>query len=231
MGRSVTTTAAPARNLNPAPVLEGREEGAEDIDRGLVEAAKRGDGAAYAQLIDKYHGRVFGIICRMCGYQDAEDIAQDVFVRALKALRNFQFHGQASFRTWLYRIAVNAAINELRTRGRRSHIIGPSLEEMEENDAGITERICPDWSQSPEVLVERDELRRAVHQALGQLSAGHRLVIVLVDLEGMPYEQAAKVVGCPVGTIKSRLARARAAFARVFEKYLRGRMRLDRIPG
>jgi RNA polymerase sigma-70 factor (ECF subfamily) len=102
---------------------------------------------------------------------------------------------------------------------------------MEENDAGITERICPDWSQSPEVLFERDELRQAVHQALAQLSAGHRLVIVLVDLEGMPYEQAAKVVGCPVGTIKSRLARARAAFARVFEKYMRGRMRLDRLNG
>jgi RNA polymerase sigma-70 factor (ECF subfamily) len=206
-------------------------ETAEDIDRALVEAAKRGDGDAYTQLIDKYHGRVFGIICRMCGYQDAEDIAQDVFVRALKALRNFQFHGQASFRTWLYRIAVNAAINELRTRGRRSHIIGPSLEEMEENDAGITERICPDYSQAPEVLAERDELRRAVHKALGQLSEGHRLVIVLVDLEGMPYEQAAKVVGCPVGTIKSRLARARTAFARVFEKYLRGRMRVDAVAG
>lgn len=227
-----TTTHTPARNLTSAPALEGREaDGAEDIDRALVEAAKCGDGQAYAQLIDKYHGRVFGIICRMCGYQDAEDIAQDVFVRALKALRSFQFHGQASFRTWLYRIAVNAAINELRTRGRRSHIVGPSLEEMEENDNGITERICPDYSLSPEVLLERDELRRAVHAALEQLSAGHRLVIVLVDLEGMPYEQAARVVGCPVGTVKSRLARARAAFARVFEKYLRGRMPIARATG
>ncbi|MCD6350488.1 MAG: sigma-70 family RNA polymerase sigma factor [Armatimonadetes bacterium] len=206
------------------------ELGADDKEaaeeRGLVEAAQRGDGTAYAQLIDKYHARVYGIIYRMCGPNDAEDLTQDVFVRALRALRRFQFQGQASFRTWLYRIAVNSAINELRRRGRRAAVHGPSLDELQESDSGIGERLFPDYSHAPGVLLEREELRRAVHQALAQIAPNHRAVIVLVDLEGMPYEEAAQALGCPLGTVKSRLARARAAFAKAFERYLRGNMRV-----
>jgi len=217
-----------ARNLADADALEHVEtESADDVDRLLVEQAKRGDGEAYSQLVDKYHARVYGIIYRMCGAVEAEDITQDVFVRALRALRSFQFQGQASFRTWLYRIAVNAAINELRKRGRRSQVVGASLEELQEADNGIAERLAPDYSQSPEVVLERKELRRAVHAALKKLTPKHRAVIALVDLEGMPYEEAAQVLGCPTGTVKSRLARARAAFARAFERYLQGKMRIE----
>ena len=196
-------------------------------DKELVEAAQRGDGRAYSELVERYHARVYGIVYRMCGPQDAEDLTQDVFVRALHALRRFQFQGQASFRTWLYRIAVNSAINELRRRGRANAACGPSFEELDENETGITERILPDYSWAPEVLVEREELRRAVHQTLAQLPPNHRAVIVLVDLEGLPYEEAAEILGCPLGTVKSRLARARAAFARVFRRYLNGHMRVS----
>ncbi len=206
--------------------LDTLDEDAED-ERVLVEAAQSGDGTAYAQLIDRYHARVFGIIYRMCGPSDAEDLTQDVFVRGLRALRRFQFHGQASFRTWLYRIAVNSAINELRRRGRRAAFQGPSLDELEDTDRGLADRLLLDYSHAPAVLVERDELRRAVHQALAQLVPKHRAVIVLVDLEGLPYEEAAEVLGCPLGTVKSRLARARAAFAKVFEQYLHGNMRVS----
>ena len=193
-------------------------------DKRLVEAAQRGDGRAYAELVERYHGRVYGIVYRMCGPQDAEDLTQDVFVRALHALRRFQFQGQASFRTWLYRIAVNSAINELRRRGRVNASCGPSFEELDENESGVSERILPDYSWAPEVLVEREELRRAVHQTLRQLPPKHRAVIILVDLEGLPYEEAAEILGCPLGTVKSRLARARAAFARIFRRYLSGNM-------
>ncbi len=216
------------RNLGRSAVLEQVEtESADDVDRALVEAAKQGDGEAYAQLVDKYHARVYGIIYRMCGSSEAEDIAQDVFVRALRALRSFQFQGQASFRTWLYRIAVNAAINELRKRGRRSQVVGPSLEELQEADNGIAERIAPDYTQAPEVVAERRELQRAVRATLEHLTPKHRAVIVLVDLEGMPYEEAARALGCPSGTVKSRLARARAAFAKVFSRYREGKMRVE----
>jgi len=211
---------------DPAFVELGAENGEAAEERALVEAAQRGDGTAYAQLIDKYHARVYGIIYRMCGPNDAEDLTQDVFVRALRALRRFQFHGHASFRTWLYRIAVNSAINELRRRGRRAAIQGPSLDELQESDSGIGERMFPDYTHAPAVLLERDETRRAVHQALGQIAPKHRAVIVLVDLEGMHYEDAAQALGCPLGTVKSRLARARAAFAKAFQRYLHGNMRV-----
>lgn len=222
------TVVPSARNLVEADALELVEtEGADDVDCVLVEAAKRGDGEAYAQLVDKYHARVYGIIYRMCGAAEAEDITQDVFVRALRALRSFQFQGQASFRTWLYRIAVNAAINELRKRGRRSQVVGASLEELQEADNGIAERLAPDTSQSPEIVLERKEVQRAVHAALSKLTPKHRAVITLVDLEGLPYEEAARILGCPSGTVKSRLARARAAFAKVFQRYQQGKMRIQ----
>ncbi|MBC7287768.1 MAG: sigma-70 family RNA polymerase sigma factor [Armatimonadetes bacterium] len=195
-------------------------------DRRLVEAARHGDGRAYCELVERYHARVYGIIYRMCGPQDAEDLTQDVFVRALHALRRFQFQGHASFRTWLYRIAVNSAINELRRRGRANANCGPSLDELDSSESGATERILPDYSYAPHVLIEREELRRAVHETLRQLPANHRAVIVLVDLEGLPYEEAAQILGCPLGTVKSRLARARAAFARIFRRYLHGNMRV-----
>jgi RNA polymerase sigma-70 factor (ECF subfamily) len=202
----------------------------EEEERALVEAAQKGSAQAYAEIIERYHARVYGIIYRMCGPQDAEDLTQDVFVRALRALRRFQFQGQASLRTWLYRIAVNSAINELRRRGRRKALHGPSLEELQDSEGGGGERVLPDYSQVPSVLVEREELRRAVHQTLAQLSPKHRAVLVLVDLEGLPYEQAASIVGCPLGTLKSRLARARTVFARLFSRYLHGNMRVDYAP-
>jgi RNA polymerase sigma-70 factor (ECF subfamily) len=205
-----------------------REEAAQE--RALVEAVQRGDSTAYAELIERYHARVYGIVHRMCGSTDAEDLTQDVFVRALRAIKRFQFQGDASFRTWLYRIAVNTAINELRRHGRRSAVHGPSLEELQETEAGLGDRLFPDYTQTPAVLVERDEMRRAVHQALAQLAPKHRAVIVLVDLEGLPYEEAAEVLGCPLGTVKSRLARARYAFAKVFTRYLQGNMRVAPSP-
>ncbi len=203
----------------------GAEEDAQQ-ERALVEAAQRGEGTAYAELIDRYHARIYGIIYRMCGPEDAEDLTQDVFVRALRALRRFQFRGDASFRTWLYRIAVNSAINELRRRGRRAAVHGPSLDELQESETGLGERILPDSTYAPSVIIEREEMRRAVHVALAQLAPKHRAVIVLVDLEGLPYEEAARILRCPLGTVKSRLARARAAFAKIFERYLKGTMQV-----
>lgn len=210
----------------PAFVDSGAAGADESEERELVEAAQRGDGTAYAELIDRYHARIYGIIYRMCGAEDAEDLTQDVFVRALRALRRFQFRGDASFRTWLYRIAVNSAINELRRRGRRAAVHGPSLDDLQAKESGLGERLFPDNTYAPAVIVEREELRRAVHIALAQLAPKHRAVIVLVDLEGLPYEEAAEILQCPLGTVKSRLARARAAFARIFERYLRGTMQV-----
>ena len=115
-----------------AAVSRAFEADADNTDRVLVNAAQQGDSSAFTALVDRYYSSVYGIIYRMCGGQDAEDLTQEVFVRALRALRQFEFRGVASFKTWLYRIAVNIAINELRKRGRRGQVDTTSLEQLQE---------------------------------------------------------------------------------------------------
>jgi len=190
----------------------------------LVKAAQLGNTDAFGVLVGRYHRQVYGIVYRMCGSSDVEDLTQDIFVRALQALRGFKYRGQASFRTWLYRIAVNASINELRKRKRRNAIQGPSLDEMVEAGSGLVSRAVPDRSQMPDVLAERTEQRQAVYSVLSTLSLKHQAVIALVDLQGMDYEEAARTIGCPLGTLKSRVARARDAFASGFRRHMQGTM-------
>lgn len=197
-------------------------------DALLVKAAQAGDSEAFGVLVDRYHRKLYGIVYRMCGAQEAEDLTQDIFLRALQALRDFKYQGEASFRTWLYRIAVNACINELRKRKRRRDIDGPSLDEMMETGNGSVSRSIPDLSRMPHDLVEREELRRAVHAVVSMLSPKHQAVLALVDLQGLEYEEAAKVVGCPLGTLKSRVARAREAFAAGFRRYQQGTIQVTR---
>jgi RNA polymerase sigma-70 factor (ECF subfamily) len=195
-------------------------------DSVLVEAAQLGNNDAFGALVDRYHRRIHGVVYRMCGATDAEDITQDIFLRVLQALRGFKFQGEASFRTWLYRIAVNACINELRRRKRRRDTDGPSLDEVIETPSGAFSRSIPDYSQMPDVEVERQELCAAVHAALRSLSPRHRIVLTLIDLQGMEYEEAAQVMGCPLGTLKSRVARARDAFAVAYRRYEQGTLQI-----
>ncbi len=180
----------------------------------LVQAAQEGSAEAFSALVDRYHGKVFGIVYRMCGPGDAEDLTQEIFLRALTALRKFQFQGESSYRTWLYRIAVNACINELRRRKRRYQVEGPSLDELVETNSGLMERSIPDFSRMPHEIAERRELQELVQAVIQTLPPHHRAVIALIDLEGVEYEEAARIIGCPLGTLKSRLARARQAFGR-----------------
>lgn len=188
-------------------------------DALLVTAAQRGQADAFSALVDRYHNKVFGIVYRMCGPAEAEDLTQDIFLRALTALRKFQFKGEASFRTWLYRIAVNACINELRRRKRRYQWEGPSLDEVVETTGGSLVREVPDLGRQPHEVIECRELQGVVQAIIQTLSPPHRAVIALIDLEGVDYEEAARIIGCPLGTLKSRLARARQAFGRKLRRY------------
>lgn len=183
-------------------------------DLNLVREAQAGSAEAFASIVKKYHSKVFGIVYRMCGSGEADDLTQEIFLRALTALRKFQFQGEASFRTWLYRIAVNACINELRRRKRRYQMEGPSLDELVETSSGLMERSVPDLSRLPHEIAERRELQALVQALIQSLSPPHRAVIALVDLEGVEYEEAARILGCPLGTLKSRLARARQALGK-----------------
>ena len=191
-----------------------------DEEMRLVELARQGDPEAFGKLVDRYHRRVYGIVYRMCGPDDAEDLTQEIFLKALAALRSFQFQGNASFRTWLYRIAVNASINELRRRKRRRAVEGPSLDTPVNTEDGSVERdIADEHELAPAEEVERSETQRMVHEVLARMRPQHRLVLTLVDLENMEYREAATLLKCPLGTLKSRVARAREAFAREYEKY------------
>lgn len=197
------------------------EERYDSEDALHVSRAQAGDAEAFAALVNKYQAKVYGIVYRMCGSgEDVADLGQEVFVRALMALRKFQYQGEASFRTWLYRIAVNVCINELRRRKRRRKVEGASLDELIETDTGVVERLVPDTTAMPHSLAERKETRGIVHRILQTMSPQHRAVLTLVDIQGLPYEEAAAVISCNLGTLKSRLSRARRAFGAKYREYL-----------
>jgi len=185
-----------------------------------VARAQEGDAEAFAALVDKYQTKVYGIVYRMCGGgEDIHDLGQEIFLRALCALRKFQYQGEASFRTWLYRIAVNVCINELRRRKRRRRVEGSSLDELVETESGMVEKLIPDTSQMPHELAERRETQETVQDLLRTMSPAHRAVLTLVDIQGMPYEEAATTIGCSLGTLKSRLSRARRAFGVKYQQH------------
>ena len=211
----------------PVKAADTDRGGADRADHALVEAAQAGNADAFGELAERYHANVYGIVYRMCGADDADDLTQEIFLRALRALRKFQFHGDASFRTWLYRIAVNACINELRRRKRRYDVEGPSLDEDIQTEDGSVSRSVPDETRSPHVLAERAEVQRAVHAIVATLSPKHRAALTLVDLQQLDYEEAANTLECPLGTLKSRLARARKQFAEKWEQYQQGRLTPD----
>ncbi len=167
-------------------------------ETALIAAARNGDLSAFEQLMLRHQERAFNIAYRMLGQrEDAEDATQEAFVRAFRALKGFG--GQAQFGTWLTRIVIN----QCRTcGGRRSRWrVGA--------ESDISDK--PSENGDPAECAERGEVRRAVRQALGELPAKFREVLVLYELEGMSYEQIGEVLGRPVGTIRSRLNRARLA--------------------
>ncbi len=197
----------------------GEAASAPEVDDSvLVEAVQQGDAEAFGGLVGRYHGQVYALTARMCGSADAEDLTQDVFLKVLDALRQSGFRREASFRTWLYRIAMNVAINELRQRRRRQQTTGPSLDEPMLTEDGYVARQLADSTDEPYQRVVQRELQQAVHEVLELLTPRQRAALVLIDLEGFSYEEAAQVLSCRLGTLKSRLVRARRAFAEKFRE-------------
>ena len=182
-------------------------------DHDLVIGAQEGVAEAFSTIVDKYHRRIYALAYRTCGGDQAEDLTQEVFLRAFSQMHKFEVRNEASLRTWLYRIAMNACINELRRMKRRRRVEGPSLDAPVQTDDGEIQRSVPDESEMPHMMAERHETRELVHQIIRQMSPKYQQVLVLIDLEGMEYEDAAAVIGCRIGTVKSRLSRAREALA------------------
>jgi RNA polymerase sigma-70 factor (ECF subfamily) len=171
----------------------------------LIDAARRGDLNAFNRLVLAYQDLVFNQAYRMMGETDAaEDATQDAFI---SAYRNLGSYRGGSFKAWLLRIVTNACYDELRRRKRRPTT---PLEPLDEDDEAMeSPRWLADTSEQPDAAAERAELSRALQGCLNRLPQEFRTVVVLVDLQGMDYTEAAEVVGTPLGTVKSRLARAR----------------------
>jgi len=173
----------------------------------LVHQAKQGDDEAFGMLVERYQDKIYGYVSRMLhDPEEAEDVAQEVFIRAYQNLAGFR--EAASFPTWLYRIATNLAIDAARSRkSRRANSF--SLDEPVETDAGEISRQLSADRRGTVSQVESSHLQQIVTEAIAQLSAKLRTVITLYDIEGLSYEEIAEVLGCPVGTVKSRLFNAR----------------------
>lgn len=183
-----------------------RQELDETTMATLVHRAQAGEQAAFATLVEAHSERIYNYLLRMLNdREEAEDLTQETFVRAWQALGRFR--GGAAFSTWLYRIATNLAIDSLRRRQRS----GPtqSIEEPHQSEDGETERQWPDPERPPDEQVIARELQEAVWQAVGQMTPKLRAVLVMYDFEQMSYEEIARVLRVPLGTVKSRLFNAR----------------------
>ena len=181
---------------------------ANDVEHGKIRDAQAGDLEAFNDLVVTYQDSVYRWVYRLVGDPSlAEDLSQMVFITAYQKLSSFRY---GSFRSWLFRIAQNESYDELRRRKRRSSV---SLEQTlwDDQDRELIDTLEGD-DPAPEELVEKHEREQLIHGLLQHLPEEHRQVLTLVDMEDMDYQEAAETIGVPIGTIKSRLARARGRF-------------------
>ena len=162
-------------------------------DAQLIAACRRGEARAMEMLYHQYKRRVFGMAHRIVGPNDAEEVAQEVFVRVYRGLAAFR--GDSALSTWIYRLTVNASLSHLARRGRR--------QEVPVEDALVDVPAPPTPERDP-------GLAARIEGALGQLPAGYRAILVLHDVEGLSHEECAAILECRVGTCKSQLHKARA---------------------
>ena len=181
-------------------------EQAKDTDKQLVARVQKGDKRAFDMLVLKYQYKVHAIVSRYIkDFDEVNDVVQEAFIKAYRALAKFR--GESAFYTWLYRIAVNTAKNYLVARNRR-----PPASDVDAGDADYYEggQRLQDIA-SPENLLYRDELEAVVDQSIRDLPEDLRTAVTLREFEGLSYEEIAEVMDCPVGTVRSRMFRAREA--------------------
>jgi RNA polymerase sigma-70 factor (ECF subfamily) len=184
--------------------------GPDGSDLELVRRVQRGERGAYDLLVLKYQHKVVKLVMRYLREPaDAEDVAQEAFIKAYRALP--QFRGDSAFYTWLYRIAINTAKNALAARDRHPVSYELDMQNSDESSDVIGRLRDP---ETPEGLALTEEIRDTVNQAIESLPEDLRTAIVLRELEGLSYEEIAASMDCPVGTVRSRIFRAREAIDR-----------------
>ena len=189
--------------------------GAHQQDQQLVERVQQGDKNAYNFLVIKYQNKVASLVSRYVNNPgDVPDVTQDAFIKAYKALATFR--GESAFYTWLYRIAVNTAKNYLVAQGRRPPATDLDVMEAEIFDGNEILR----ESSSPEAVTLSNEIKTVVFSTIDNLPEDLRTAITLRELEGMSYEEIADIMDCPVGTVRSRIFRAREAIDKKIQPLL-----------
>ena len=189
---------------------------ASDTDQQLVQRAQRGDLRAFDLLVLKYQGRIAALVSRyVSDAGEVEDVTQEAFIKAYRALGKFR--GDSAFYTWLYRIAANAAKNHLVAKGRR-----PGADATIEDAEGFEEGGMLSESASPEALAMGNELAEVVESALNALPDELKAALMLREFDGLSYDEIADVLGCPVGTVRSRIFRAREAIDQRVKEQISG---------
>jgi RNA polymerase sigma-70 factor (ECF subfamily) len=189
-----------AESTVSARTIANAEEASEVVQR--VRRAQAGDIAAYDQLVHQFQERIYGLCYHMTSHhEDAHDLAQDTFVKAWQALKSFK--GDSSFYTWIYRIAVNTCLNHLKLRRNRTpHLSLNDLDVQPENDPDLVALVS---DKTPRREANLAELQRRLNEAILKLSEDHRAVVTLHDIQGLPHDQIAKILGVNPGTVRSRL--------------------------
>lgn len=184
-------------------------------EQNLIEKSKKGDADAFSELILAYEKKIISFTYRMLGNtEDAEDAAQEVFVKAYRAISGFD--GKSSFKTWLYKIASNVAMDELRKRKRRNSDKTISL--YSESEDGEYELPLSSEKDEPFEEARKNELQKVLQNAIGELKDEYRLVVVMRDVQNISYEDIAKTTGLSLGTVKSRISRGRLSLKKILEK-------------
>ena len=180
--------------------------GEQSIDQSLIERVQRGDKSAFDILVRKYQHKVIKLVSRFIKDPDeAQDVSQEAFLKAYRALPKFR--GDSAFYTWMYRIAINTAKNYLVAQKRRLPNVDIEVQDAEqfEGDSALKEYA------TPESVLQKDEIEKAVFSTIEQLPGDLKTAITLREIEGLSYEEIAEAMECPVGTVRSRIFRAREA--------------------
>jgi RNA polymerase sigma-70 factor (ECF subfamily) len=176
------------------------------IDQQLVVRVQKGDKSAFDLLVRKYQHRIAKLVSRYVSDRaEVEDVTQEAFIKAFRAIKGFR--GESAFYTWLYRIAINTAKNYLVALGRRPPSADIEAEEAEASDAGIGMRDIA----TPERQLLAEEIGRTVERVMAALPEDLRTALTLREIDGLSYEEIAEVMDCPIGTVRSRIFRAREA--------------------
>ena len=206
---NITTTNAGSSAAMADKPNDNVSVGNRELDQVLVERAQAGDKKAFGMLVEKYHRKLGRLLSRMIRDQaEVEDVVQESFIKAYRALHNFR--GDSAFYTWLYRIGINTAKNYLVSQGRRPQVLQEvEIEDVENFEDGFEMRTI----ETPETALMTKEIAQTVNDTVASLPEELRTAITLREMEGLSYEEIAEVMQCPIGTVRSRIFRARETIA------------------